>query len=258
MTRRTPSFLLAIAMFASFACTGEVAVVGQLENPDGGDPVPLADLEVRYLPYDRDAIFDSMTTAAGTAEPQAPDSLVQLQQQIAAAQATWSSAEDRWNAARDSLRALSEQTERMQRAGQRNTAQYRLLFADFSDQERREQVANRERESAFQRYTSLQSRYANAVQEFRAQRDAWGDETFAGFADVRAARLQALGKEEVWDTTNANGVSQVSLSKGQWWIHARYELPYQELYWNEPIDVTGGDPLQVLLNRSTAEARPRF
>lgn len=257
MKRRTPSFLLAVAVLASFACSGEVSVVGQLENPDGGDPVPLADLEVRYLPYDRDAVFDSMTSAAGTPEPQAPDSLVQLQQQIAEAQTAWASAEDRWNAARDSLRKLSDETERMQRAGQRNSAQYRLLFADFSDQEQRERVANREREAAFARYTGLQSRYANAVQEFRAQRDAWGDETFADFAAVRDARLEALGRQEVWDTTNANGVSQIALPKGQWWVHARYELPYQELYWNEPIEV-GGDPVQILLNRSTAEARPRF
>jgi hypothetical protein len=253
-----PSFLLAVAALASFACTGEVAVVGQLENPDGGEPVPLADLEIRYLPYDRDAVFDSMTAAASSPEPQAPDSLVQLQQQIAEAQATWTNAEDRWNTARDSLRKLSDETERMQRAGQRNSAQYRLLFADFSDQEQRERVANREREAAFSRYTGLQSRYSNAVQEFRAQRESWGDEIFADFADIRLARLQALNREEVWDTTNANGVSQVSLQKGQWWVHARYELPYSELYWNEPIDVTGGDPIQVLLNRSTAEARPRF
>jgi hypothetical protein len=91
-----------------------------------------------------------------------------------------------------------------------------------------------------------------------AQRESWGDETFTDFADIRLARLQALNREEVWDTTNANGVSQVSLEKGQWWVHARYELPYSELYWNEPIEVTGGDPMQVLLNRSTAEARPRF
>jgi hypothetical protein len=253
-----PSFLLAVAALASFACTGEVAVVGQLENPDGGDPVPLADLEIRYLPYDRDAVFDSMTAAASSPEPQAPDSLVQLQQQIAEAQGNWTNAEDRWNTARDSLRKLSDETERMQRAGQRNSAQYRLLFADFSDQEQRERVANREREAAFSRYTGLQSRYSNAVQEFRAQRESWGDETFTDFADIRLARLQALNREEVWDTTNANGVSQVSLEKGQWWVHARYELPYSELYWNEPIEVTGGDPMQVLLNRSTAEARPRF
>jgi hypothetical protein len=253
-----PSFLLAVAALASFACTGEVAVVGQLENPDGGEPVPLADLEIRYLPYDRDAVFDSMTAAASSPEPQAPDSLVQLQQQIAEAQGNWTNAEDRWNTARDSLRKLSDETERMQRAGQRNSAQYRLLFADFSDQEQRERVANREREAAFSRYTGLQSRYSNAVQEFRAQRESWGDETFTDFADIRLARLQALNREEVWDTTNANGVSQVSLEKGQWWVHARYELPYSELYWNEPIEVTGGDPMQVLLNRSTAEARPRF
>jgi chromosome segregation ATPase len=199
-----------------------------------------------------------MTAAASSPEPQAPDSLVQLQQQIAEAQRNWTNAEDRWNTARDSLRKLSDETERMQRAGQRNSAQYRLLFADFSDQEQRERVANREREAAFSRYTGLQSRYSNAVQEFRAQRESWGDETFTDFADIRLARLQALNREEVWDTTNANGVSQVSLEKGQWWVHARYELPYSELYWNEPIEVTGGDPMQVLLNRSTAEARPRF
>jgi hypothetical protein len=258
MRRRTPSFLLAFAAVASFACTGEVAVVAQLENPDGGDPTPLADLEVRFLPYDRDAIFDSLTATAGSPEPSAPDSLVLLQQQIAEAQTAWSNAEERWNAARDSLRKIQEATDRMARAGQRATGQYRLLVSDFADQEARERTANRDRESAFARYTGLQSRYANAVQEFRIRRDNWGDEAYADVEVVRAARLAALGKEEVWDTTNANGFVQRALPKGQWWVHARYELPYEELYWNGSVEVAGGDPVQVILNRSTALVRPRY
>ena len=67
----------------------------------------------------------------------------------------------------------------------------------------------------------------------------------------------ATGLDLAVDTTDASGVARGNLrvAPGQYWVHARYELPYTELYWNVPIDVVRGEPIQVRLTRENAEER---
>ena len=48
------------------------------------------------------------------------------------------------------------------------------------------------------------------------------------------------------------------MKTGEWWIHARYDLPYEELYWNVSITVERGDPQRVVLNRANAQRRPKL
>ncbi|MCI0435807.1 MAG: hypothetical protein L0271_19520 [Gemmatimonadetes bacterium] len=253
MSRRMVPLLFVMLALAA-ACTGEIGVLAQLESETGGDPTPLASLEVRVVPYDRDVIFDSLQAAASSPEPEAPDSLVQLQAAIATAQTDWSAATERWNAARDSLRAIRNRLDQLNRT----SAEYRLLFTDFGDQEQRERGANRAMETAFQTYTGLQNRYNSAAEEFSIQYNAWADGAFAAVDEVVTRRLEAIGSEEVWDTTDANGVVRVTgLKRGDWWVHARYDLPFEELYWNVPVTV-GGEPATVQLNRATGENRARY
>jgi hypothetical protein len=42
---------------------------------------------------------------------------------------------------------------------------------------------------------------------------------------------------------------------GVYWVYARYELAYTELYWNVMITVEGGEPLTVQLTRANAQER---
>lgn len=240
------------------ACGGGEVVVQaaiQPEAAEGAEASPLPNVEVRALPYDRDVVFDSLRNTAGTPEPEIPDSLMALQTAIAEAQEQWAAAEAEWGTARDSLQKLSQQMRGMSRGD----ARYVIAYRDFGAQETVEQRAKRTMDTAFERFTSLQSRFTEQSAAVRAQRQAWGDEAFAAVNDVIEARLEELGLEEHWDTTNANGVARFDrLKKGQWWIHARYDLPYTELYWNVPVEVTGGDPVSVVLNRGNAQVRPKL
>ena len=38
----------------------------------------------------------------------------------------------------------------------------------------------------------------------------------------------------------------------------RHDLPYTELYWNIPVEVQRGEPVQVKLTRETAEIRRKL
>ena len=77
-------------------------------------------------------------------------------------------------------------------------------------------------------------------------------------ADFYSSELDAAGRPQVYDTTDANGIARMTgLSSGEYWIHARYDLPFEELYWNVPVTV-GGEPVQVQLTRQTAQVRPKL
>ena len=88
-------------------------------------------------------------------------------------------------------------------------------------------------------------------------RENWGDEAFSGSFEVFDAKRRASGLDAVADTTDASGIARQNLKvkPGQYWVYARYELAYTELYWNIPIEVIGGEPLQVSLSRANAEER---
>lgn len=236
------------------ACTGEVVVQAQLQQEDGTTN-PLTGLTVRALPYDRDQVFDSLAQTYGQPEPTIPDSVLALQDSIAQASVASSQAENQWAAARDSLRAIRDQMDRLTRG----SPQYRLLFNDFNAQESIEQSAERRMNQAFERFNALQNRFAQTANEIRLRREQWGNEAYAAIDTVIFLKLEELGREEYADTTDANGVARFpGLQKGQWWIHARYTLPFEELYWNVPVEVTGGDPNVVQLTRENAQPRPNF
>jgi hypothetical protein len=173
-------FLLAVLGTALIAACGptQVVVVAEIASDDpsqGGEVRALGDLEIRLFPYDRDVVFDSLTAAATTPEPAIPDSVLDAQNQVAAAQQAWRDMEARWNTLRDTLQTLTDALDQLNR-GQ---AQYRLLFRDFQDLEGEYLSVERQRDAAFENFTSLQSASMAAAEETRGLREQWADEAFA-------------------------------------------------------------------------------
>ncbi|HEX6309565.1 MAG TPA: hypothetical protein VFZ69_15315 [Longimicrobiales bacterium] len=237
------------------ACGGGDVVVQAYHQPEGGQPTAITDLPVRALPYDRDVMFDSLATAYGTPEPEIPADLAALRDSINAAQQQWSTMNARWGTARDSLLSIRQQ---MDRIGNRASGQYVALFRLFTTMEGQERSSKQASDQAFNRFQSLQSRYNTRAEEIRLAREQWADAAYADIDRIRTARLRELRLEEAADTTDESGVAVFrGLRAGQWWIHARYDLPFEELYWNVPIDVTG-EGQQIQLTRENAQVRPKL
>lgn len=230
----------------------EVVVQAQLEGQDG--PIPLRDLPIRALPYDRDAIFDSLRAEYAEPEPEIPRDIMVLQDSIARAQEEWRVAETRWGVGRDSLRALRSEMDRLSPA----SGQYIALFNRFNALEGQVRNAENQMNQAFQRFQSLQNRFTAQAQEIRLARDQWADAAYADVDRIISARLRELRREERADTTNGNGIGRIRVGSGRWWIYARYDLPFEELYWNVPVDVARGEQEEVHLTRETAEVRPKL
>ncbi len=256
MTRS--KLLLGVLGTALLAACGptQVVVTAELSSDDQASPArALGDLEIRIFPYDRDVIFDSLTAAATTPEPSIPDSVLNAQTAVRDAQQAWRDTEGRWNVLRDTLQTLSESLDGMSRG----SGTYRVLFRDFQDLESQYNSVERARDRAFESFTSLQEASIAAAEEVKLLRDQWADEAFAEVGAIMASRQQASGRDVLWDTTDASGVAGgLEAEAGAWWVSARYELPYTELYWNVPLTVEGGDPVQVRLTRDNATSRPKL
>ena len=230
------------------------AEIAQDDQSQDAEPRALGDLEIRLFPYDRDAIFDSLTAAAARPEPPIPDSVLAAQNQVAESQQVWRDTEARWNTLRDTLRTLSDELDQMNR----QQGQYRVLYNEFQDMEDEYADVEDERDAAFEAFTSLQGASLAAAQEIRLLRETWADEAYAEVGVAMTAHERASGLQVLADTTDANGIAEFEADAGDYWVTARYELPYTELYWNISITVVRGEPLQVRLMRDNASSRPKL
>ena len=244
-----------VAVAVLGACgSGEVVVQAQRAGADGA-PVALKDLEIFLLPYDRDVIFDSLQAAYPEPEPVIPDSLIALQEAVVAAKAEYDAVEIEWSVLRDSLQTLSESMDAMGPAG-RTRSEYVLMYRDFQALEPRFSELDAQLKRVFDRYDSLQRSFVAQAKALEIRRNAWADGAFASVDEVIAARLAELKRPELADTTTAAGTAHFKgLDEGTWWVHARYDLPFHELYWNVPIEVKKGEPVQVTLSEENAEKR---
>ena len=257
MTRS--NFLLAVLGTALLSACGPTQVVvtaeiGPNDPSQGLESRALGDLEIRMFPYDRDLVFDSLTVAATAPEPAIPDSVLDAQNQVAAAQQAWRDTEARWNVLRDTLRTLTEELDQLSR-GQ---ARYRVLFRDFEDLDEEYAGVERQRDAAFDNFTSLQAASLAAAEEIRLLREQWADDAYAEVGVVMSLKERASRLAVLYDTTDASGMAEFEADAGDYWVTARYELPYTELYWNVPITVVRGEPEQVRLTRDNATARPKL
>ncbi len=258
MRRSSLTVLLFGALFSTACGPGRIAVTAEVEvaNPEGEGMVarPIADTEIQVLPFDRDEIFDSLATAYGTPEPEIPADLLAAQEEIAAAQEEWQASEAQWSALRERLQQINDQMNGLARGEPR----YAQLFQEFQDTDAQLGRVERQKNQAFQRFTDLQEGYIQRADSMRLIREEWEDEAFGPYFDVATRKLQELGKEIVVDTTDAEGQALIAVPTGQWWVYARYELPFTELYWNIPVTVERGDPIPVRLTPETAQQRPKL
>jgi hypothetical protein len=251
--------LLALSLLLAVAACGPAEVVVTMEisvpNPDGEGSMNLAlsDIEVQLIPFDRDAVFDSMATAYGTAEPDVPAELIARRNEVQTAQEAWDAANRRWATIRDTLQKINTALE----GYSRGEARYVALYREWQDWDGQYSSAEREVERTFAAFTQLQEGTIRASDSVRIMQDNWADDAYADVGTVFTLKQRTSGLDWVMDTTDANGVARGGLlvKPGQYWVHARYELAYTELYWNVPITVTGGEPMTVQLTRANAQER---
>ena len=260
MKRRHLPLLTALLLGAAACGPAEVVVTMEIEidNPDGEGRVvrPISDVVVQLLPYDRDAVFDSLHNVFPTPEPEIPQELLDARDRVAEAQERWQSTERRWNNLRDTLQKINAAIAQYSRG----EARYVALYREYEDFDRQLSRIERETQAAFTEFTALQEGTIRQSDSIRILQENWADEAFAEAGVVFLAKQRASGLQAALDTTDASGVARehLKVKPGQYWLHARYPMGYTELYWNLPITVERGEPVQIQLNRANAQERIRL
>ena len=257
MTRRNYGIgVVAILASLSLAACGAADVSVVVALGDDTESTPLDGVEVQILPYDRDQVFDSLEAASPTPEPEIPEDLLAAREEIAQAQQNWLDLEARWGTLRDTLQRLNTRLEELNPG----EGLYRAIFNEWQDLEAELNRAERQRDGAFNTFNSLQQATIERMDSMRIVQADWGDQAFADVSLVIMAKVNEAGLDIVMDTTDASGIAdfQDGVAPGMYWVHARHELPYDELYWNVPIAVSREEPLVLRLSRDNAEVRPIF
>jgi hypothetical protein len=253
-------YVMVLLLGAGACGPAEVVVSMEIEvpNPDGDGTIQLSlsDVEVQLLPYDRDAVFDSLTAASSTPEPPVPPELLAAREEVQAAQAEWDASQRRWNLIRDTLQKLSSALEQYSRG----EAQYLLLYREFQDFDSQLGGVEGQMNQAFATFDSLQRGTIRQSDSVRIMQDNWADDAFADVGTIFRDKQIESGLDIAVDTTDASGVARGNLRvrPGPYWVHARYPMTYTELYWNVPVTVERGEPVTVTLTRSNAEERVRL
>ncbi len=250
MRRSLFSLLAGTALLA--ACgPAEVVVTVELQSADG-EPSPVGDLQVELIPFDRDAVFDSLETAFGQPEPEIPADVLEAQQAIAAAQTEWQEQLQREANLREELQGINAELETLAP----NSGRYRVLYQDYNDAERQYIAAERAADAAFAEFEELSAANVAVADSIRIVREAWANDAFAEVELAFMQREESTGLDTAVDTTDASGIARLAVSPGTYWVHARLRRANDELYWNEMVEITGGDPFVITLNVDNAESRP--
>lgn len=253
---RIPVGVLAATCLLAACGPAQVAVVVQLEDAEGA-PTQLDDIEVRLLPYDRDAIFDSLTALASTPRPEPTEEQRAARDARIQAQDEWLGAQDRWNTLRDTVKKLTDELAELNPA----MSTYRRIHDQYTRLERELAGVERTQESLFERFDSLDRATAAEAQMLEALQTEWDDEAFREIGSAIDARVEASGLAEAADTTGADGVARFEdedVPPGTYWVHARHRRTHDELYWNMMVTLARGANDAVVLDESNAEVREIF
>lgn len=202
---------------------------------------PVDDLEVQFIPFDRDSLFAVIIGQAATPEPAIPADLEQAAVTERELRDAWSTAESSWNNVRDSMRSINSRLESLDQRGR----DYRELFDQFGDLESRERALDRQRQAAFDEFNEMQQVTQLRVDSICIVIDSWEEATFAGYGDVEGDLLMALGRQVMADTTDTDGVAAAAAAGGPWWVHARVNTAAGELYWNVMVEGASADTLRL-------------
>lgn len=252
MPARSLRFALALAVVPMLAaCGGGEVVVKATASTEAGEASPVEDMEVSFLPYDRDSIFTALDQAAQSPRPEIPEELRDQFDQVIEAQRQWREAEDDWSRLRDSLEDLSEQMEGLNRTSR----EYMAAFDRFEEVEGRVAQLERQKDEYFERFDSLQRATVERADSIRVEIRNWEEQAYHGYMDLTDSILRARGAEIRRDTTDGRGIARAHLPAGTWWVYARTTPgPYEELYWN--LRVVPSETDTLLLSRENAEIRP--
>lgn len=247
--RFSPALLIG-AVLALAGCGGSTVTVEVVADGPAG-PVPQANTEVRFFPFDRDSVFDVLDSQASTPRPEVSEEMLATFGEIASLQEQWRTKEREWSEGRDQLQSLSDELQGLDR----RSRDYMQKYEQFGNLEQQVNRLDSEKVALFEQFTGLQESVAARVDSFRIARDSWEESTYADYFDIEQEILRTGKTEVLADTTGVDGTVTVKVPSGTWWVVSRTPTPRGELYWNIRIDPSQIETLRLSVENGEDRVR---
>jgi hypothetical protein len=220
------------------------------------DGEPLAGLVITALPFDPDRLLDSLASASSYPRPEFPELESEMAGYQRPDQTTLVNMGSGWRATYDSVQRLADSLNQVSPRSPAYSGAYEHLRQLY------QRLAQRavERDAALREQIGedreLATRAAAAADSLRA----WQNSAYADFAELADSALARAGRERIELVTDREGIAEVALERGAWWLIARRpngENPFMEYYWNVPLVVNAMGPRVVPLYSGNVVTRWR-
>jgi len=218
-----------------------------------GEPIP--GLEITALPFDAEAILDSLAAVSPAPRPTFPGLEAELAAYRSPEDDRLAEASRPWLALHDSVSRLADSLNGMDRRG----ATYARSYARFRQLYARLQQRATERDRALEELRGEDVTLARRAQAASESLRVWERDAYSSYPEAAGEALDRRGQEAVRATADEDGVLHLELPPGNWWIVARRpdpENPFQEYFWNVPLTV-GWLPVGVPLTERNTVRRWR-
>jgi hypothetical protein len=190
------------------------------------------------LPYDIEAIQDSLLSA--NAPPEPPD-----RQELLALRGAYDQITLEYS---DHLEEYRNSEAEVKKYKNFTSNAYKAAYKRFEDAKAKNAELNEKREQA-------RSAYIGVKKQCDQQLEAWEEQAYAGKAEVIARIREKRGiTEDYLIKTDKEGSGRIVVPGGKWWLKGKERHPekrYTWLVWNVPIEATGG-VLDVALSEDDA------
>jgi len=221
------------------------------------DGRPDVALDVTVLPFNPEALYDSLARAAPTPRPRFPE----LEDAMAAYRVgpqghRPGAGSGAWEATRDSVEALADSLRRSDRTAPSYRSAYGRLRSLYDRLGQRAAERDRADRGLRREDRALADRATVAADQLRR----WERVAFASYGELMAAAVTRSGRDPLRLTTDSAGRARTTLRPGRWWIRARQRIrdnPFQEQFWNVPVTTNRLVPVRVRVTADNAELRWR-
>ena len=236
-------FLVVLAGFSIaiifFGCSKDTKVVLKVVLKGEGGEERASGVKFNLLPYNIEAIKDSLITINNPPDEPSREELLALRSEYERINGEYNNHLEEYREAESEVKRVKDLT----------SSAYKTAYKRYTEAKAKNKELNEEREKARSNYIMARKSYDQEVKDWEAEAYRGMEEAFMKVRKKRGITEDYLIK------TDKEGIGRVVVPGGKWWINGRERDPakrYTWLVWNMPIDATGGI-LDIVLTQDNAK-----